>query len=142
MTTSAAATSLVDLEATGAKFSTKPFLEMRQMTRLAVNDIASRVNVGMVEEDAVEMARDILAEAGMVRGWHDVYVRFGTNTTKTFGEASDPGVVLGADTTAAPVAAARTALTDGPSASASEAILRRALTELRRDLVSLRARLH
>jgi len=51
-------------------------------------------------------------------------------------------VLKGADTTAAPVAAARTALTDGPSASASEAILRRALTELRRDLVSLRARLH
>ncbi|MGN5477781.1 hypothetical protein ACTMU2_15105 [Cupriavidus basilensis] len=27
----------------------------------------------------------------------DVYVRFGTNTTKTFGAASEPGVVLGED---------------------------------------------
>lgn len=46
---------------------------------------------------AVEMAHDVLAEHGMVRGWHDVYVRFGTNTTKTFGQASDPGIVLGGD---------------------------------------------
>ena len=51
----------------------------------------------MFEEDAVEMARDLLAEAGMLRGWHDVYVRFGSNTTKTFGAPSDPGVVLGED---------------------------------------------
>jgi Xaa-Pro aminopeptidase len=97
MTTSAAATSLVDLQATGAKFSTKPFLEMRQMTRLAVNDIASRVNVGMVEEDARAMARELLAERGMNKGWHHIIVRFGPNTTKDFLEPSEKGVVLGAD---------------------------------------------
>ena len=57
----------------------------------------SRCKPGMVEEDAVEMAKDILAGHGMVQGWHDVYVRFGTNTTKTFGAPSDPGIVLGED---------------------------------------------
>jgi Xaa-Pro aminopeptidase len=41
------------------------------------------------------MAKNILKAAGMRRGWHDVYVRFGPNTTKTFGAASEPGVVLG-----------------------------------------------
>jgi Xaa-Pro aminopeptidase len=71
--------------------------KVRGLTRAAIHEIAARVKPGMVEEDAVEMAQDILAEQGMVRGWHDVYVRFGTNTTKTFGEPSDPGVVLGAD---------------------------------------------
>jgi hypothetical protein len=35
------------------------------------------------------MANDILAEQDMVRGWHDVYVRFGSNTLTTFGSASD-----------------------------------------------------
>ncbi len=33
----------------------------------------------------------------MLRGWHDVYVRFGSNTLKTFGAESDPGIVLGED---------------------------------------------
>src|SRR5579863_2133282 len=77
------------LERTGSAFTTEKML--------AVHEIASRCKPGMVEEDAVEMAKDILASHGMVQGWHDVYVRFGTNTTKTFGAPSDPGVVLGAD---------------------------------------------
>ncbi len=85
------------LEATGDKFSVQPFLEMRQRTRRAVNDIASRVKVGMVEEDARAMARDVLADGGMKKGWHHIIVRFGPNTTKDFMEPSDKGVVLGSD---------------------------------------------
>ena len=69
----------------------------RHLTREAINEISARVKPGMVEENAVEMAQDVLAERGMVQGWHDVYVRFGANTIKTFGQASDPGVVLGED---------------------------------------------
>lgn len=85
------------LEAVGTAYDPARLLAVRSMTRDAVQRIAAAVRPGMVEEDAVEMARDILAEAGMVRGWHDVYVRFGSNTTKTFGASSDPGVVLGDD---------------------------------------------
>lgn len=85
------------LEAVGTAYDPERLLAVRSMTRDAVRQIAAAVRPGMVEEDAVEMARDILAEAGMVRGWHDVYVRFGSNTTKTFGASSDPGVVLGDD---------------------------------------------
>ena len=85
------------LEATGEKFSVQPFLEMRRRTRRAVNDIAARVEVGMVEEDARAMARDLLAERGMNKGWHHVIVRFGTNTTKDFMEPSEKGAVLGAE---------------------------------------------
>jgi hypothetical protein len=51
----------------------------------------------LVEEDAVEMAKGILKQVGMQRGWHDVYVRFGSNTTKTFGDTSDAGIVPGED---------------------------------------------
>lgn len=85
------------LEAVGEAWSTDLMFKVRGITRDAIHEIATRVKPGMLEEDAVEMAHDILAAAGMVQGWHDVYVRFGTNTTKTFGEASDPGVVLGED---------------------------------------------
>jgi Xaa-Pro aminopeptidase len=84
-----------DLEAVGADFDQDKMLFVRDRTRGAIHEIAARVKPGMVEEDAIEMAKDLLAELGMLKGWHDVYVRFGTNTLKTFGAASDPGVVLG-----------------------------------------------
>jgi methionyl aminopeptidase len=90
-------TAPTNLEATGDKFSVKPFLEMRQRTRRAVLDIASRVKVGMVEEEARAMARELLTERGMNKGWHHIIVRFGPNTTKDFMEPSDKGVVLGPD---------------------------------------------
>jgi methionyl aminopeptidase len=85
------------LEATGEKFSIKPFLQMRRRTRRAVMDIGARVTVGMVEEDARAMASDLLAKMDMRKGWHQVIVRFGPNTTKDFMEPSDKGVVLGSD---------------------------------------------
>ncbi|GGP25295.1 M24 family metallopeptidase [Silvimonas amylolytica] len=83
------------LEQVGAAFDKDKMLVVRQKTRDLVHQIAARCRPGMVEEDAVAMAKALLAEHHMLRGWHDVYVRFGTNTTKTFGAESDPGVVLG-----------------------------------------------
>jgi methionyl aminopeptidase len=90
-------TTLEKLEATGEKFSVRPFLEMRQRTRQAVFDIADRVKVGMVEEDARAMAKDVLSSKGMNKGWHHIIVRFGPNTTKDFMEPSEKGVVLGSN---------------------------------------------
>lgn len=84
-----------ELEAVGPAFVKEKMLETRAKTRAAISTIAARCMPGMVEEDAVAMARDVLAGEGMVRGWHDVYVRFGRNTLKTFGADSEPGVVLG-----------------------------------------------
>ncbi len=86
-----------DLERVGVDFSAATMLSVRDKTRAAIHSIATQCRPGMVEEDAVEMAKGVLKQAGMQRGWHDVYVRFGSNTTKTFGEASDPGIVLGED---------------------------------------------
>ncbi len=82
------------LEAVGPAFTKEQMLKMRGKTRAIINQIAANCKPGMVEEDAVEMARELLAANDMVRGWHDVYVRFGTNTLKTFGAPSDPGIVL------------------------------------------------
>jgi Xaa-Pro aminopeptidase len=86
-----------DLERVGLDFSAAIMLSVRDKTRAAIHTIAAQCRPGMVEEAAVEMAKGILKQAGIQRGWHDVYVRFGSNTTKTFGEASDPGIVLGED---------------------------------------------
>ena len=82
------------LEAVGPAFLKDKMLEMRAKTRGTIHAIAAACKPGMVEEDAVAMAKDLLAAGDMVRGWHDVYVRFGANTLKTFGAASDPGIVL------------------------------------------------
>ncbi|KPC54474.1 M24 family metallopeptidase [Amantichitinum ursilacus] len=84
-------------EQVGAAYDPEKLLLVRSKTRDAILRIAAQVKPGMVEEDAVEMAKDILEECDMLRGWHDVYVRFGTNTLKTFGAPSDPGIVLGED---------------------------------------------
>jgi hypothetical protein len=84
-----------DLEAVGPEYSEEKMLFVRDRTRSAIHAIAGQVKPGMVEEDAVEMAKDLLGDLGMLQGWHDVYVRFGANTLKTFGAPSDPGVVLG-----------------------------------------------
>ena len=82
------------LEAVGPAFLKDKMLEMRAKTRATIHAIAAACKPGMVEEDAVAMAKDLLAVGDMVRGWHDVYVRFGSNTLKTFGAESDPGIVL------------------------------------------------
>lgn len=85
------------LEAVGPAFIKDKMLEMRAKTRGTIHAIAAACKPGMVEEDAVAMAKDLLVAGDMVRGWHDVYVRFGANTLKTFGAASDPGIVLKED---------------------------------------------
>lgn len=83
-----------EYEAVGPHFTKEQMLSMRAKVRAIINEIPSFCTPGTVEEDAVEKAKELLASHGMVRGWHDVYVRFGSNTLKTFGEASDPGVTL------------------------------------------------
>ena len=73
-------TKQTELEAVGPAFTREKMLEMRSKTRGIINQIAASVRPGMVEEDAVEMAKGLLAAQDMTRGWHDVYVRFGSNT--------------------------------------------------------------
>jgi methionyl aminopeptidase len=84
-----------DLEAVGASFTIEQQLDVRARTHVAVHAIAAKVAAGMVEEDAVAMARELLGTMNMRKGWHRVIVRFGSNTTKDFEAASEPGVVLG-----------------------------------------------
>lgn len=84
-------------ERVGPAFSVDGMLLARQKTREAIATIASQVRPGMVEEDAVAMAKGVLISAGLELSWHPTRVRFGANTLKPMRQASVPGVVLGDD---------------------------------------------
>ncbi len=86
-----------ELERVGPNYDLQMMGEVRRRTREAINKIAAKVRPGMVEEDAIAMARELLREEGLLRGWHGTYVRFGRNTTKIYGAPSEPGVILGED---------------------------------------------
>ncbi|PXW25576.1 M24 family metallopeptidase [Paraburkholderia caballeronis] len=81
-------------ERVGPAFSVDGMLVARQKTRQAIRDIAAKVRPGMVEEQAVEMAKQVLVDSGMQLSWHPTRVRFGPNTIKPMKLASAPGVVL------------------------------------------------
>ena len=57
----------VQLEQVGADFSEEPMLMVRGKTRKIIHEIAARCQPGMVEEDAVEIAKEILAANKMLR---------------------------------------------------------------------------
>jgi hypothetical protein len=88
-------TTQADQEAVGANYDAAMLMQVRERTWRVIGDIAAQVRPGMTEAQGVELARGLLAEAGMQRGWHGVYVRFGANTLANYGQPSDPDLVLG-----------------------------------------------
>jgi methionyl aminopeptidase len=84
-------------ERVGPAFSVDGMLLARNETRQAIRNISTLIKPGMVEEDAVALARKTLVESGLELSWHPTRVRFGSNTTKPMKEASVPGVVLKED---------------------------------------------
>ena len=46
------------------------------------------------QEEARDIAADVLRGAGLRQGWHKILVRCGPNTTKNFRDSSSPAVVL------------------------------------------------
>jgi methionyl aminopeptidase len=93
MLLSAAATA----ERVGSAFSIDGMLLARQKTRQAVQDISALIEPGMVEEDAVALAKKTLVNSGLELSWHPTRVRFGVNTLKPMKQASVPGVILQED---------------------------------------------
>lgn len=84
-------------EQTPSDFSIDKMLQTRVKAQQAVARIAAQVQPGMLEEDANKMVVETLSEMGATKAFHKPYIRFGSNTTKTFGADSDPGVRLGED---------------------------------------------
>jgi hypothetical protein len=84
-------------ERVGPAFSVQGMLRAREETRKAIATIAAGVRPGMVEEDAVNMAKRVIQAQGHSLSWHPTRVRFGRNTTRPMKRASEPGVVLQED---------------------------------------------
>jgi Xaa-Pro aminopeptidase len=82
-------------ERVGPAFSVEGMMLARAETRKAIAAIAECIRPGMVEEDAVALAKDIIASQGHALSWHPVRVRFGANTILPMKRNSPPGVVLG-----------------------------------------------
>jgi methionyl aminopeptidase len=74
------------IEDVGEKFSVEKILDVRLRTRVAVNEIASRIEVGMTEREANKVAGTTLTELGLRKGWHGIYVRAGTDTGRDYNE--------------------------------------------------------
>lgn len=84
----------IDAERVGPAFSVDGMLQARARTRQAIREISERIKPGMVEEDAVIMATQVLLDSGLGLTWHPTRVRFGPNTTRAMKQKSEPGVVL------------------------------------------------
>ena len=82
-------------QATGSQFDAGRMLAARERSWMALREIARRVTPGMTEPEAVALAGEVLADAGMQRIWHPSLIRFGANTLKTFRQRSVPDLRLG-----------------------------------------------
>ncbi|MFM0027414.1 hypothetical protein PQR70_14240 [Paraburkholderia madseniana] len=78
-------------ERVGPAFSVDGMLLARQKTRRAIKDISALIKPGMVEEDAVDLARKTLIESGLVLSWHPTRVRFGSNTKSWLVKTEEDG---------------------------------------------------
>jgi methionyl aminopeptidase len=85
------------LEKTGTNFSHEALMNARKNTKEAIALLARSIEPGMLEEDARQMAKEMLERLGSHKGWHKILVRFGPNTIKNFEDPSERGVKLGAD---------------------------------------------
>jgi Xaa-Pro aminopeptidase len=81
-------------EAVGPNYDSVKMLEAREHTFRAIQRIAAAMRPGMRESEGVALAKSILKDAGLLRGWHGVYVRFGENTLCTYNEKDVPDVML------------------------------------------------
>lgn len=82
-------------ERVGPNYDREKMLEARRHTFRAIDTIAAQIRPGMSEQQGTALAKSILKEAGLMRGWHGVYVRFGSNTLCTYADKNAPDVILG-----------------------------------------------
>ncbi|MDH3013981.1 M24 family metallopeptidase, partial [Gordonia alkanivorans] len=82
-------------EAVGAAYSIESMRYAQAMTWQAIEQLAQRIRPGMLESEARELGKHVLADLDMQRIWHPLLVRFGANTLKTFKQRSEGDPVLG-----------------------------------------------
>ncbi len=82
-------------EGLGEGFSPTAFREARERTIVLAERLAHSLMPGMLEEEAHELFKQMLAEEGGVKVWHPTKIRFGKNTLCNFREPGDPSERLG-----------------------------------------------
>jgi methionyl aminopeptidase len=83
-----------ELEKVKSDFSAEKLASAQARSWEAVHAIAERMEPGMLESEAREIAQQVLKQKGAERFWHRTHVRFGVNTLRTFSDTSLPGVRL------------------------------------------------
>lgn len=81
-------------EKVGDQFSDHKFQQARIKTIRAVESAAAQAFVGMTEQDGHALLDNCLQLEGVERLWHPHKFRIGSNTMKSFREASDSDVTL------------------------------------------------
>lgn len=81
-------------EQVGEKFTDAELLDAQARAWKALDEIAALLRPGHTEKDAAAFLKERLKANGAQKTWHPPQIRFGSNTTKTFGEKSEPGVAL------------------------------------------------
>ncbi|CAE6733714.1 hypothetical protein R69658_01934 [Paraburkholderia aspalathi] len=76
-------------QAVGSKYVLESMKYAQRRTWDVVEQLAQRIQPGMLESEATAECKNVLNELGMDRIWHPVLVRFGENTLKTFKQQSD-----------------------------------------------------
>lgn len=84
-----------NIEGTSAKFNLETYMEARKIARKIILLTASQVDVGMSEEDGMNILDQLFDNFGVEKKWHPHKFRIGKNTTKSFREKSEPGIILG-----------------------------------------------
>lgn len=84
-------------EAVGAAYNIESMKHAQGMTWRAIKELSKLIHPGMLESQARELGKQVLADLEMQRIWHPLLVRFGANTLKTFKQRSDGDPVLGED---------------------------------------------
>lgn len=84
----------MQLEQIKKDFSFSEYLNVRDLTFKLLDQIADNISVGMWEKEAMQMAEQVLKDAGYSFSWHRIYVRFGENTIKGYKDPIGPDIKL------------------------------------------------
>ncbi|WP_031571836.1 M24 family metallopeptidase [Rheinheimera texasensis] len=74
----------------GAGFSLAAMQQAQQTALDCLHQIAARLEPGILEADAIAIAKAVLQQAGAEQHWHPPIIRFGHNTAKIYSEPSAP----------------------------------------------------
>ena len=81
----------------GLEFNLDSLYRARTVARDITYELSSLIRPGMTEADAHALYKELSKKFGVQKQWHPAKLRFGTNTTKNFSEASDSYVLKSDD---------------------------------------------